>query len=220
MFQKHPFRHFPKNQAVIWYLHVQLPSIPWLPRLSHPHRLLNPSRSQTIVPLSQQFNVCSKVQAVSATAKGILTAGPNTYVPKAPIQALPPLSGRHLAPSRTMVTNSQAPFPEVHIPIYTSTPKSVTPANHGAKPSPSHIRPSVCPSTKTLTSARPLTSPTRVLMSVASSTPPSSSSSDIMRLDKLQSSGGPPPLVGSKRRLGMGRGGAGYSNKKFKTPGL
>jgi len=157
------------------------------------------------------------VQAVSATAKGILTAAPNAYVPKASIQSTKPLSGRHLAPLRTIVTNSQAPS-ELHTP---STPKSVTPTNHSAKSSPSYIRPSTCPSTKTLTlTSRPLTSPTRVAASVATSTPPSSSSSEIMRLDILQSSEGPPPLVGSKRRLGMGRGGTGYSNKKFKTPGL
>lgn len=32
-------------------------------------------------------------------------------------------------------------------------------------------------------------------------------------------SGEPPMLTGGKRRLGMGRGSAGYSNKKFKIPG-
>ncbi|KIM80482.1 hypothetical protein PILCRDRAFT_9658 [Piloderma croceum F 1598] len=151
--------------------------------------------------------------------KPTVQSAPNTYVPTASSQTFPPLSGRHLAPSRTIVTNSQTPSPELYTPIYASTPKSVTPANHGAKPSPSHIRPSA--STKTLTLAsQPLTSPTKVAMSVVTLTPPSSSSSEIMRRDNLQSSGEPPPLVGSKRRLGMGRGGTGYSNKKFKTPGL
>ena len=32
-------------------------------------------------------------------------------------------------------------------------------------------------------------------------------------------SGEPPMLTGGKRRLGMGRGSSGYSNKKFKIPG-
>ena len=225
MFQKHPFRHLRQYQAAIWHLHVQSPPTPWLPCLNHLHRLLNRSHPQTTVPLSQQFNVCSMVRPVSATAKRILTyltAAPNLYVPKAPIQTFPAPSDRHLPPSRTIVINSQAPPPKLYTPTYISTPKSATPTNHGAigKPSPSHIRPSAGPSTKTLTLAsRPSTSPTRVAMSVVASTPPSSSS-EIMRLDNLQSSGGPPPLAGSKRRLGMGRGGTGYSNKKFKTPGL
>jgi DNA helicase II / ATP-dependent DNA helicase PcrA len=142
----------------------------------------------------------------------------DSHVPKAPVQTtFPPVSlGQPLVPARTIVVNSQAALLELH----TSAFKSVTPTSHSAfgKLSLHHTRPSAGLSSKPPTAeSHPSTS---TISAGAPEVTPSPSSAEVIRLDGLQSSGGPPTLAGGKRRLGMGRSGVGYSNKKFKTPGL
>jgi DNA helicase-2/ATP-dependent DNA helicase PcrA len=144
----------------------------------------------------------------------------NPCVPKVPFRTtFAPISrGQPLGPTRTIVTNSQTTSPEFR----TSAFRSVAPTNYNTseKSNPHHTHPASGLSTKPIaTASRPSMSTPSVAVPAVMLTPPASSS-EAARLDSVQSSGGPPTLAGGKRRLGMGRSGAGYSNKKFKNPGL
>ena len=139
----------------------------------------------------------------------------NSSVPTIPVRtAFAPMShGQPLTPTRSIVTNS---------PTVLSPPafRSVAPTNYNTfgKLNLRYTQKSAGLSTKPIElAARPSTSTSSMAVPVVTLTPPPSSS-DAPHLHSLQSSGGPPTLVGGKKRLGMGQGGTGYSNKKFKTP--
>ena len=132
--------------------------------------------------------------------------------------AFAPLSlGQPLVPSRTIVTNSSASSSGKQLPMFipvVSTDYNTFPNPGLGRARPLAARPAAMTS-HSLPSNKNIAAPPVTPVTLSS---PSSSAADI----SLGSSpGGPmPTLAGGKRRLGMGRSGTGYSNKKFKTPGL
>jgi len=140
----------------------------------------------------------------------------STCAPEEPVRTRFAPFGQPLAPARAIVANSSAASPKMH----TFSSKPVIPTNHStfAKSGIRHTGPSADVSTTpTMMAPYPLACHERVTVPPVHLTSPPSSAGDV-HLGGVP--GGTPILVGGKRRLGMGRGSSGYSNKKFKTPGL
>ena len=152
------------------------------------------------------------------SAKEILT-----YLAKAPeprASAVParsifvPMSlDQPLGPTRTIVTNSATP--SMHTPAFkrAASTNYTTPEKTGL----ADMRLPAGIANKLTAVAPGHIPPNKSAVVPAASLTLTSSSSLDLYINNI--SGEPPMLTGGKRRLGMGRGSSGYSNKKFKIPG-
>ena len=168
------------------------------------------------LPMHLRFKVSPAVLRVSA--KEILT-----YLAKAPeprASAVParsifvPMSlDQPLGPTRTIVTNSATPSMHTLAFKRAASTNYTTPEKTGL----ADMRLPAGISNKLTAVAPGHIPPNRSAVVPAASLTLTSSSSLDLYINNI--SGEPPMLTGGKRRLGMGRGSSGYSNKKFKIPG-
>lgn len=142
---------------------------------------------------------------------------PTVLLPTAPaLSSVPSLRSQPLAPARTSITTNPA---STKLGCFSVTKETKSAPQNGVKSQLADQTRRLPTESQTNNGlklqAYPNNAPTRVHMKAVPSMQqplyPERVSSDSSSPDVAE--------TGTKRRLGMGRGGAGYSNKKFKTPG-
>lgn len=188
-------------------------SAPAAPRASRPRN--GSAEIYTTYAPTFQSQSCGPPSFSQGNSHTHLAKAPEPRVSAVPARSIfvPMSLEQLLGPTGTIVTNSATP--SMHAPAFkrAASTNNTTPEKIGL----ADMRLPAGISNKLTAVAPGHIPPNRSAIVPAASLTLTPSSSLDLRINDM--SGEPPMLTGGKRRLGMGRGSAGYLNKKFKIPG-